>query len=120
MAVKNRRYPNSFKIWKEEKVGGNAAGGGIVQPVVKLEGFGSLQKGVVTNRNKADTYKWMLCFNLRDKSSIPNRPATLELDNSCTVSVYDNLGILREDQLMDQFHSDMGSTVQFGEINANE
>ena len=119
MGVVNRRYPNHFEIYKMEKVGGGVAGGGVETKVIKLEGRGSLQKGNVRNQNKADTYKWLLCFNLNDMNSVPNRPAAIEIDNTCTVKVTDVIGVVHEDLLFEQFHSDMGSDVYFGEINTN-
>lgn len=118
--VTNRRYPCPFRIFKNTIAGGGPGGGGVAGEEVALEGFCSLQKGNIKGENSLVRYKWMICFNLNDRKSIPSKPASLDIDNSYTISVTDVLGLEHRHTLAEQFHSDLGSTLYFGEINSNE
>lgn len=118
--VVNRRYPCSFRIYKSTITGGGPGGGGVQGEDVALTGNCSLQKGNIRNENVAVTYKWMVCFNLNDRKSIPAKPTSFSIDNSYTIEVTDVLGNTHTDTISEQFHSDLGSTIYFGEINENE
>ena len=114
-----KKYPNQFEIYKRTTTGDPNTGGGVVVDEKIIEGYCSLQRGSLIRGDKEATFDYLICFDINNSESIPNPPDTLLIDNACTVKVLDQFGNTLEDNVTEQTHNEMGSTVFFNIVNEN-
>lgn len=114
------KYPNPFEIYKTVIVGDPNTGGGVSTKEILITGLCAFQRGTLIRGDKQFTYDFIVCFDVNDQNSIPAKPDTININNSCIVSVYDEFNNHHEGLVSEQTHNHMGSTVYFNEINNND